>query len=164
MRIIGIDPGMAIVGYCVMDFYSEKFENKNILINCGSIQTNKALSNSARILEIHNDLSHLVKTYKPDIAAVEQLFYFKNAKTIIPVAQARGVILMTLEMFNIPVYEYTPLVVKQTITGYGRADKKEVKEMVEVLLNGQKLPKLDDATDAIAIALCYTMCSLATTA
>jgi len=160
MRIIGIDPGMAIVGYCVMDFYPEKFENQNILINCGSIQTNKNLNNSERILEIYNDLSYLLKTYKPDIAVVEQLFYFKNAKTIIPVAQARGVILMTIEMFNIPVAEYTPLVVKQTITGYGRSDKKEIKEMVEILLSGQKIPKLDDAIDAIAIAICHTMCGV----
>ena len=157
MRIIGIDPGMAIVGYSILDCEAE---SKNILVNCGSIQTDKTLSNATRLLEIYNDLSHLLKTYKPNIASVEQLFYFKNAKTIIPVAQARGVILMTLEMFDIPIYEYTPLVVKQTITGYGRSDKKDVKEMVEILLSGQKLPKLDDAVDAVAIALCHTMCDV----
>jgi len=162
MRIIGIDPGMAIVGYCVMDYFSEQFENQNTIINCGSIQTDKSLSNSERLLEIHNDLLHILKTYKPDIAAVEQLFYFKNAKTIMPVSEARGVILMTLEMLNIPVREYTPLVVKQTITGYGRSEKKEVKEMVNVILGSeQKLPKLDDTVDAIAIALCHTMCDIA---
>lgn len=160
MRIIGIDPGMAIVGYCLMDFVSDDFENRHTLVNCGSIQTNKNLNNSERLLEIHNDLKELLNTYKPEIAVVEQIFYFKNAKTIIPVAQARGVILMTLEMFNIPVYEYTPLVVKQTITGYGRSDKKDVKEMVKVLLSDQKLPKLDDTVDAIAIALCHTMCNV----
>lgn len=160
MRIIGIDPGMAIVGYCLMDFVSDDFENRNTLINCGSVQTNKNLSNSERLLEIHNDLLELLNTYKPDVAVVEQIFYFKNAKTIIPVAQARGVILMTLEMLNIPVYEYTPLVVKQTITGYGRSDKKDVKEMVKVILGDQKLPKLDDTVDAIAIALCHTMCNV----
>ncbi len=157
MRIIGIDPGMAIVGYCIIDVLKEK--NQNILINCGSIQTDKNLSNSARLLEIQNDLSQLLETYKPDIAAVEQIFYFKNAKTIIPVAEARGVILMVIEKYGLPVYEYTPLVVKQTITGYGRSDKKEVKEMVSLLLGKeQKLPKLDDAVDAIAIALCHNMC------
>lgn len=161
MRIIGIDPGMAIVGYCVMDSTPENYENQNILINCGSIQTDKGLTNSERLLEIHNDLLHLLKTYKPNIAVVEQLFFFKNAKTIIPVAQARGVILMTIEMLNIPVYEYTPLVVKQTITGYGRSEKKDVKEMVKVLLGDeQKIPKLDDTVDAIAIALCHTMCNV----
>lgn len=157
MRIIGIDPGMAIVGYSILDCEAG---SKNILVNCGSIQTDKTLSNATRLLEIYNDLSHLLKTYKPNIASVEQLFYFKNAKTVIPVAQARGVILMTLEMFDIPIYEYTPLVVKQTITGYGRSDKKDVKEMVEILLSGQKLPKLDDAVDAVAIALCHTMCDV----
>lgn len=155
MRIIGIDPGMAIVGYCLMD------TEPNNIITCGSIQTDKNLSNSERLLEIHNDLSHLLKTFKPDVAAVEQLFYFKNAKTVIPVAQARGVILMTIEMMGIPVYEYTPLVVKQTITGYGRAEKQEVKEMVKVLLNNnEKISKLDDTVDAIAIALCHTMCGV----
>lgn len=160
MRIIGIDPGMAIIGYCFMDFVSQKYDNRNTLINCGSIQTDKSLNNQQRLLEIHNDLSELLKIYKPDVAAVEELFYFKNAKTVIAVAQARGVILMTLEKFGVPVYPYTPLVVKQTITGYGRADKNEVKEMVKVLLNNDsKLPKLDDATDAVAIALCHTMCN-----
>ena len=160
MRIIGIDPGMAIVGYCVMDFSPEKPENQNFIVNCGSVQTNKLLSNSERLLEIHNDITELLKRYKPDVAAVEQLFYFKNAKTIIPVAQARGVILMTLQQFDIPMFEYTPLVVKQTITGYGRSDKKDVKEMVKLLLSSdQKIPKLDDTTDAIAIAICHTMCN-----
>ncbi len=154
MRIMGIDPGMAIVGYCVMDC-----ESQNILVNCGSIQTDKNLSNSERLLEIHNDLTELIKTYKPDIAAVEQLFYFKNAKTIIPVVQAQGVILMTLKMFGVTVYEYTPLVVKQTITGYGRSEKRDVKEMVRILMATQEIPKLDDTVDAIAIALCHTMCN-----
>jgi len=159
MRIIGIDPGMAIVGYCFMDSFPERVDNQNILVNCGSVQTSKNFSHPERLLEIHNDLSQLLKTYKPDIAAVEQLFYFKNAKTIIPVAEARGVILMTLEMFKVPVYEYTPLVVKQTITGYGRSEKKEIKEMVKILLGDeQKIPKLDDTVDAIAIAICHTMC------
>lgn len=161
MRIIGIDPGMAIVGYCIMDFSRENAETPNVLVNCGSIQTDKKLSNSERLLEIHNDLTEILNTFKPDVAAVEQLFYFKNAKTLVPVAQARGVILMTLEKSHVPLYEYTPLVVKQTITGYGRAEKQEVKEMVKVLLNNDcKLSKLDDTTDAIAIALCHTMCGV----
>jgi len=159
MRIFGIDPGMAIVGYCVMDYFPEREEGQNLLVNCGSIQTDKSLSNSERLLEIHNDLEELIKIYKPDIASVEQLFFFKNAKTLIPVAQARGVILMTLEKMDIPVFEYTPLVVKQTITGYGRSEKSEVKEMVKTLLGeNQKITKLDDAVDAIAIALCHTIC------
>jgi crossover junction endodeoxyribonuclease RuvC len=159
MRIIGIDPGMAILGYCVIDFCDENTDNSRNLITCGSIQTDKKLSDSARLLEIHNDLIHLLKTYKPDAAAVEQLFFFKNQKTIIPVAQARGIILMTLEMMGVPAHEYTPLVVKQTITGYGRAEKPEVKEMVQLLMGSEcKMSKLDDTVDAIAIALCHNMC------
>lgn len=157
MRIIGIDPGMAIVGYCVMDYESGfSSENPHVLVNCGSIQTSKHLSNAERLLEIHNDLKELISVYKPDVAAVEQIFYFKNAKTIIPVAEARGVIVMTFEMLGVPVHEYTPLVVKQAVTGYGRAEKQDVKEMVGVMLGNQRLPKLDDTTDAIAIAICHT--------
>jgi len=158
MRIIGIDPGMAIIGYCIMDFFPEKADDQNIIVNCGSIQTDKSLSYGKRLLEIHRDISELVKLYNPEVAAVEQLFYFKNAKTIIPVAQARGVIVMTLEQQGIPVYEYTPLVVKQTITGYGRAEKQDVKEMLCTLLNRQKISNLDDTSDAVAIALCHCMC------
>lgn len=161
MRIIGIDPGMAIVGYCIMDYFPEKTDCPNVPINFGSIQTDKKLNHSQRFLEIHNDLSELLKIYKPDVASVEKIFFFKNVKTLIPVSEARGVILMTLEKFDVPVYEYTPLVVKQTITGYGRAEKHEVKEMVRVLLNNaDNIPKLDDTTDAIAIALCHTMCNV----
>ena len=152
MRIMGIDPGLAIVGYCVLDY-----DTAHTIVDCGSIQTSKHLSNPQRLLEIHKDLIYLIEKYKPEAAAVEQLFYFKNAKTITNVSEARGIILMTLEMLNIPIFEYTPLVVKQTITGYGRADKDEVKNMIQVLCEGQRIPKLDDTTDAIAIAVCQTM-------
>lgn len=161
MRIIGIDPGMAITGYCIMDSCPENAGCENTTVDCGSIQTDKKLTESQRFLEIHRDLSELLKIYKPDVAAVEKIFFFKNVKTIIPVAEARGVILMTLEQFNVPVYEYTPLVVKQTITGYGRAEKSEVKDMVKVLLNEESnISKLDDTVDAVAIALCHTMCNV----
>lgn len=153
MRILGIDPGIAIVGYCVLDY--DKSDHN--IIDCGSIQTDKNLSNQQRLLEIHKDLIHLIEKYKPDAAAVEQLFYFKNAKTITSVSEARGVILMTFEMKGVEVFEYTPLVVKQTITGYGRACKDEVKDMIRILCKGQAIPKLDDTTDAIAIAVCQTM-------
>ena len=161
MRIIGIDPGMAIVGYCIMDYDKQNYENANTLVSCGSIQTDKNLTNSQRLLEIYKDLTELLNKFKPDVASVEQLFYFKNAKTLVPVAQARGVILMTIESLGIPLYEYTPLVVKQTITGYGRAQKEEVKDMVKILLKSDsQISKLDDTTDAIAIALCHTMCGV----
>lgn len=152
MRIMGIDPGLAIVGYCVMDY-----DQTHHIVDCGSIQTSKHLSAPQRLVEIHKDLLYLVEKYKPDVAAVEQLFFFKNAKTITSVSEARGVIIMTMEMLGVTVFEYTPLEVKQAITGYGRACKDEVKDMIQILCQGQDIPKLDDTTDAIAIAVCQTM-------
>ena len=152
MRILGIDPGMAIVGYCILDF-----DGKNIVLeHSGSIQTDKNKGESARLLEIFNDISTIIETYKPDVCAIEKLFFFRNYTTVMPVAHARGVILLALEQFNIPVYEYTPIEVKQILTGYGRATKKEVEQMVKISLNVDKLPKLDDTVDSIAIAICYT--------
>ena len=152
MKILGIDPGMAIVGYGLIDTGNEIPK----LITSGSIQTNKNLSDSKRLLEIHNDLSLIVEKYQPDCASVENLFFFKNQKTVIPVAEARGVILTVLEKYNIPTYSYTPMEVKQVLTGYGRADKKEVEQMVKIALNTNVLPKLDDTVDAIAIAICHS--------
>ena len=111
MLILGIDPGIGITGYSFVEFQNEKFK----LITSGSIQTDKNASHPKRLLELKNDMDFLIKKYQPDCASIEQLFFFKNQKTIIPVAQARGVILLTLEENSIPMYEYTPLVVKQTI-------------------------------------------------
>lgn len=152
MKILGIDPGMAIVGYCILDF-----DGKNIVLeHSGSIQTEKNKGESSRLLEIFNDIKTIIETYKPDVCAIEKLFFFRNYTTVMPVAHARGVILLALEQFNIPVYEYTPIEVKQILTGYGRATKKEVEQMVKISLNVDKLPKLDDTVDSIAIAICYT--------
>jgi crossover junction endodeoxyribonuclease RuvC len=154
MKILGIDPGMAIVGYGLLEI-NEK-NNELRLEASGSIQTNKNLSDSKRLLEIYNDLTKVIETYRPDCASVEELFFFKNQKTIIPVAEARGVIITVLEKFKIPIYSYTPMEVKQVLTGYGRAEKKEVEQMVKFVLNTDKLPKLDDTVDAIAIAICHS--------
>lgn len=152
MKILGIDPGMAIVGYCVLDF-----DGKNVnLLNSGSIQTKKNETESERLLEIYNDMLTVIQTYKPDICAIEKLFFYRNFTTVMPVAHARGVILLSLKQNDIPVYEFTPIEVKQILTGYGRATKKEVEQMVKIALNRQDLPKLDDTIDAIAIALSYT--------
>ena len=152
MKILGIDPGMAIVGYALIEA-----NNKNIeLLTSGSIQTDKNDSDPKRLLEIYEDLSKIVEKYEPDCASVEQLFFFKNQKTIIPVAEARGVILTVLEKHSIKTYSYTPMEVKQVLTGYGRAEKKEVEQMVNVVLSTKKLPKLDDTIDAIAIAICHS--------
>lgn len=152
MKILGIDPGMAIVGYCVLESDNGKIE----LLSSGSIQTNKTKKESARLLEIFNDMELIVNKYKPDVAAIEKLFFFRNRTTVMPVAHARGVILTVLEKFGIPIFEYTPMEVKQVLTGYGRADKKEVERMVKFSLSTEKLPKLDDTVDAIAIAICHT--------
>lgn len=152
MKILGIDPGMAIVGYGLIDTDGDSIE----LLTSGSIQTDKSLDDSKRLLEIYNDLTLIVDKYKPDCASVEGLFFFKNQKTVIPVAEARGVILTVLEKFNIPTFSYTPMEVKQVLTGYGRAEKKEVEAMVKIALQTEKLPKLDDTVDAIAIAICHS--------
>lgn len=153
MKILGIDPGMAIVGYGLIE---EDNNNNFKLLASGSIQTDKKLDDSKRLLEIYKDLSTIIEEYKPDCASVEQLFFFKNQKTVIPVAEARGVILTVLEKYGIPTYSYTPMEVKQVLTGYGRAEKKEVDRMVHIALNTDTLPKLDDTVDAIAIAICHS--------
>ena len=151
MRIIGIDPGMAIVGYSILDV--EKNGNLT-LVSSGSIQTSSKEDESKRLLEIHNDLQTIIEKFSPDIASVEKLFFFKNQKTVMPVSQARGVIVMTLEQCNLKIYEYTPIEIKQSLTGYGRATKDEVAKLVKICLDNCKIPKLDDTVDAIAIAIC----------
>ncbi len=152
MKILGIDPGMAIVGYSILGY-----DGKNVeLQNSGSIQTKKGERESARLLEIFNDMTSVVEMYKPDVCAIEKLFFFRNYTTVMPVSHARGVILTVLEQHNIPIYEYTPIEVKQILTGYGRADKKEVERMVKMSLGVEDLPKLDDTVDSIAIGISYT--------
>lgn len=143
---------MAIVGYGLIQFYGEKCE----LLNSGSIQTDKTKKEPARLLEIYNDMETIVKMYEPDVASIEKLFFFRNQTTVMPVAHARGVILTVLEKYGIPIYEYTPMEIKQVLTGYGRADKKEVEQMVKYTLQTENLPKLDDTVDAIAAAICHS--------
>ena len=152
MKILGIDPGMAIVGYSIVEFDGETSK----LLHSGSIRTSKNDTEAARLLEILEDMTTIVDKYKPDAASIEKLFFFRNQTTVMPVAHARGVILTVLEKFKIPIFEYTPMDVKQVLTGYGRADKKEVEQMVKFALNCDKLPKLDDTVDSIAIAICHT--------
>lgn len=151
MLILGLDPGIGITGYSFVEFDNNKFT----LLNSGSIQTDKTAPHPKRLLELKNDIDFLIKNHKPDCASIEQLFFFKNQKTIIPVAQARGVILMTLEENAIPMFEYTPLVVKQTITGHGRADKSLVKTMITNYIELDKNIKLDDTIDSVALAICH---------
>lgn len=152
MKILGIDPGMAIVGYSVIEYDG----NTPVLLHSGSVQTSKDKKEPARLLEIWEDMNVIIDKYKPDVCAIEKLFFFRNQTTVMPVAHARGVILAVLEKHNVPVFEYTPMEVKQVLTGYGRADKKEVEQMVKLSLGVDKLPKLDDTVDSIAIAICHT--------
>ena len=143
---------MAIVGYGILEQNNADLR----VLSSGSIRTEKTSRESARLLEIYNDMELIVNKFKPDAAAIEKLFFFRNRTTVMPVAHARGVILTVLEKYNIPIFEYTPMEVKQVLTGYGRADKKEVERMVKISLSTENLPKLDDTIDAIAIAICHT--------
>ena len=129
--------------------------NKFKLINSGAILTEAKESFPLRLEKIYNDLTQIIEEYKPEAMSIEELFFNNNAKTAINVAQARGVILITARIHKIPTYEYTPLQVKQAVTGYGRADKMQVQRMVKMILNEEKLPKLDDITDSMAIGICY---------
>lgn len=149
MKIIGIDPGTAIIGYGVIDS-GRKLE----LIDYGCIKTSADLSTADRLVILNKELEKLLKKYKPDAAAVEDIFFFKNLKTAIKVSQARGVILLTIAHLKIPVYEFTPLQIKQAVACYGRAEKVQVQRMVKTLLNLKDIPKPDDAADALAVAIC----------
>lgn len=150
MRILGIDPGLAIVGYSVLEIEEDSYE----LVSSGSIRTQKGAPDSQRLLEICEDMEYIIKKFQPDHASIEKLFFFRNTTTIIPVAEARGIIVMLLEKYGIKIHEYTPLQAKQTLTGYGRATKEEVALAVGQLIKG-KLPKLDDTIDSIALAICH---------
>ena len=151
MRILGIDPGFAITGYSIIDYIGNKFS----LITSGAVKTDAGVSFPLRLEKIYKDLEQIINEYKPDAISIEELFFNNNAKTAINVAQARGVILIVGRLKGIPTYEYTPLQVKQAVTGYGRADKMQVQRMVKMILNTEKLPKLDDITDSMAIAICH---------
>ena len=151
MKILGIDPGTATTGWAVI----EEMKNSPRLVACGCINTSKFNSDAERLVEIGKDLGSLIRKYKPVEAAIEDLFFFKNLKTAITVAQARGVILYEIKKNRIPLSSYTPLQVKQALTGYGRAEKKQVQIMVKNILKLRCAPKPDDAADAVAIAICH---------
>ncbi len=151
MRVIGIDPGTAIVGFGIIDY-----ENKNYkVVDYGCIYTPKELPMEKRITIIYSKLNELLKKYSPTHMAVEDLFYFKNAKTVISVGQARGVILLCGEKNNLLIKSYTPLQVKMGITGYGRAEKKQIQLMVQKILKLDELPQPDDAADALGVAITH---------
>jgi len=151
MIILGIDPGFAITGYGFLNMEGNKFK----VLDYGVISTNVNQLFSQRLLHIGDELGMLIEKYRPDAMAIEELFFNTNTKTAIQAAQGRGVAVYEASRRHMPVYEFTPLQVKQSITGYGRADKQQIQQMVKVLLNLESIPKPDDAADALAIAICY---------
>ena len=151
MIVLGIDPGYAIVGFGVLSAEP----GRQTAVRCGAINTPAGLPLSKRLLQIANDMEALLTQFRPDAVAVEKLYFGNNVTTGIGVAQARGVILMTVERAGIPIFEYDPSQVKQAVVGYGKAEKRQVMEMNKRILHLKTLPRPDDAADALAIALCH---------
>ena len=151
MVILGIDPGLAIVGWGVVDYCGSRFRT----LGYGSIETPAGMATERRLSLIYEELKKLIETYHPEHVAVEELFFNTNTTTAIDVAQARGVIVLAAAQGGLDIAEYTPLQVKQSVVGYGRAEKKQVQEMTRIMLNLEKIPKPDDAADALAMAICH---------
>lgn len=151
MRIIGIDPGYAIVGFGIIEYNKSSFST----VQYGAITTPADMDFNSRLKVIYDDLCSVLDSYRPEYLAIERLYFTSNQKTAIAVAEARGVTLLAARQRNIPIYEYTPLQVKQSVTGYGKAIKKQVQEMTKRILNLPEIPKPDDTADALAIAVCH---------
>lgn len=151
MRIIGIDPGYAIVGFGILEYNRAQFQ----VVDYGAVTTPADMDFNSRLLEIYNDLCYILDKFRPDFMAIERLYFTSNQKTAIDVAQARGIVLLAARQRNIEVFEYTPLQVKQSVTGYGKAVKKQVQEMTTRILKLPEIPKPDDTADALAIAICH---------
>ena len=151
MRVLGIDPGVATIGFGLV----EVDRSRQTLLRYGVITTPAGLPLSRRLLQISEDMEELLRQFKPQEMAVEELFFTKNITTGIAVAHARGVILYTAERLHLPVYEYTPMQIKQAVVGYGLADKHQVMDMTRRLLKLRSIPRPDDAADALAIAMCH---------
>lgn len=151
MIVIGIDPGIAIVGFGIV----EQKGSRLTPVQYGSIQTKAGLETAMRLKQVYDATVELLAKYKPDVMAVEKLFFNRNVTTAFAVGQARGVIILAAEQAGIPVYEYTPLQVKQAVVGYGQAEKKQIQEMVRVLLSLKTVPKPDDVADALGVAITH---------
>ena len=151
MIIIGIDPGYAIVGIGVVEYVGNKFRT----LEYNAITTPAGMPTVERLKKIYTEMTMYIDKYKPDAVAIEELFFNSNQKTAINVAQARGVLLVAVANKNVPISEYTPLQVKQSVTGYGRADKKQIKTIVKMILGLNVIPKPDDAADSLALAICH---------
>jgi crossover junction endodeoxyribonuclease RuvC len=151
MRVLGVDPGTATTGWAIL----EEEKGRVLAVAFGHISTEAGRLPERRLREIATDLGKIIKKYKPQEAAVEEIFFAKNLKTAVAVSQARGVILLTLDQFRVKIFGYTPLQVKQALTGYGKAEKRQVQLMVKNILNLPSIPKPDDTADAIALGLCH---------
>ncbi len=151
VRILGVDPGYARTGYAILDCRNDQFR----IVDYGLINTEPDLAFSKRLLVIDRAVNQLVDLHKPDVMAIEEVFFHSNRKTAMGTAQARGVIIVAAARKGLDVYEYTPLQVKLAVTGYGRAEKKQVQSMVKVILKLKEVPQPDDVADAIAIAICH---------
>ncbi len=154
MKILGIDPGTGILGFGII---AVDKRGKATLVDGGVIRTPVKQADSERLLTIFDELSSVIKEFKPDVMAVEKLFFAQNVTTAMSVAQARGVVLLCGRQNGLELHEYTPLQIKQALTGYGRADKKQIQEMVRVILGLQFAPKPDDCADALAAAICHSI-------
>ena len=155
MRILGIDPGIATIGFGVIDFSGREYK----LVNCGVLTTPAHTMLSARLEQIYDDMCQLLELFKPDAVSIEELFFNTNITTGIAVAHGRGVLLLACRKAGVAIYEYTPLQVKQAVVGYGRAEKKQVMDMVRRICALPSPPKPDDAADAVALALCHARSS-----
>lgn len=155
MIILGIDPGYAIVGWGIIDYTANRFS----VIDYGAVTTEAKTPFNERLEAVYDGVEGIIKRYNPSALAIEKLFYNTNAKTVIDVAQARGVINLAAVKNGVPIFEYTPLQVKQSVVGYGRAEKKQVQEMTRVILKLEKIPKPDDTADALAMAICHAHAS-----
>lgn len=161
MRILGIDPGTGILGFGVLDVIEGKNLSKGAfkIIDAGVITTPPHTPHDERLEDIFDSLKEIIEATKPDACSVEKLFFTKNITTAMTVAEARGVVLLVAHQHKIPIYEYTPLQIKQTLTGYGRADKKQMQEMVRVQLGLKEAPQPDDCADALAAAITHAAMS-----
>ncbi len=155
MIILGIDPGYAIVGWGIIDYTANRFS----VIAYGAVTTEAKTPFNERLEAVYDGICDIINKYKPEALAIEKLFYNTNAKTVIDVAQARGVINLAAQKSGLDIFEYTPLQVKQSVVGYGRAEKKQVQEMTRVILKLEKIPKPDDTADALAMAICHAHAS-----
>lgn len=154
MRILGIDPGTGILGFGVIDVNPN---GQMTMVDAGVIRTPPHQADSDRLLTIYTELTEIIKDTRPQLLSVEKLFFAQNVTTAMSVSQARGVVLLCGRMADLELYEYTPMQIKQALTGYGKADKKQMQEMVRVVLSLPEIPKPDDCADALAAAVCHAM-------